>query len=270
MQTARITHLADDSGETEKVVMLDGHPREVVRHDDLVEAYLPEGRLLVVEKRAGRRLFPGLLKGPVDAVDANYRVELTSQARIAGRTCDVIQLLPRDNLRYGYRLCADRQTGLLLKIETLDEQRDSVEQVSFTDVEIGGHPTRASLRPSVPSVEGWNIEHRDSEPADVSQQPWKLDADVGGFHPVTAVHRVFASGRDVVQLVLSDGMASVSIFVEPIRPDAAPRSEGEARKGPINFISRALGQFWLTVVGEVPVQTIRQIAASVGLRETPK
>jgi sigma-E factor negative regulatory protein RseB len=62
--------------------------------------------------------------------------------------------------------------------------------------------------------------------------------------------------------VYSDGLASVSVFIER-SGDPVPVAAGYSSLGAINTYSTLRGGYQITVVGEVPASTVRQIAASV-------
>lgn len=261
VQSTRIAHLVDGSGELEKMELLDGRIREFIRHDDEVRCYVPDRKLVLIESHAKPDQFPALLSAPAADIDANYRVTRVGVERVAGRECNVVSVEPRDGLRYGYKLWTDQATGLLLKAETLGEQGDVLEQVAFTDVSIGAHIDRARLKPSAANTDGWHIEHFESVPEDLESHGFSVNLQLPGFHRTLEAKRTFGQGRVVGQMVYSDGLASVSIFVEPV--GGPGEVEGDATKGPINVVRKKLGDFWLTVVGEVPQTTVRQLADSV-------
>ena len=158
VQASRITHLADASGEHEKLESLDGARREVLRHNDLVHCFMPETKTLLVERRATSDGFPALLSGGTETIARHYRVRYGQVERVAGVECRVIEVEPRDALRFGYRLWMDRRTGLLLKAQTLNEKREVMEQIAFTDVRIGGSVDRSRLKPQF-SSDGWKVEN---------------------------------------------------------------------------------------------------------------
>jgi sigma-E factor negative regulatory protein RseB len=261
MQSSRITHLAEASNELEKLEILDGKIREFIRHDDEVRCYLPDSKLLLIESRAKGDKFPAFLTAAAPDVDAYYNVSRGGVERVAGHNCNVIALEPRDGLRYGYRLWSDQETGLLLKAQTLDDHGTVLEQVGFTDVTIGGRIEKIRLKPTVSSTEGWRVEKFRSVPTDLMAQGWSVGAEPPGFRKIMEVRRTMGSGREVGQIEFSDGLAAISIFIEPLGgPNQTP---GEATKGLINVLALEHGGHWLTVVGEVPAATIRQVAESV-------
>jgi len=261
MQSSRITHLAEASGELEKLEILDGKIREFIRHDDEVRCYIPDSKIVLVETDAKPDKFPALLTSPAPDIDEHYTITRGPIERVAGRNCTLISLEPRDTLRYGYRLWADQETGLLLKAQTVDEHGDVLEQVAFTDIRIGGRIEKAKLRPSATSTDGWRTETYSSEPAELKAQGWSLGVHLPGFHEIREIKRTFGSGREVGQIVISDGLAAISIFIEAA--GAPGQTEGDAQKGPINIVSKRYGNYWLTIVGEAPRETIHKVADSV-------
>lgn len=261
MQSSRITHLSEAGSELEKLEILDGKIREFIRHDDEVRCYLPDSKLLLVESRAKADKFPAFLTAAAPDVDTYYNVTRGGVERVAGHNCSVLSLEPRDSLRYGYRLWSDQETGLLLKAQTLDDHGNVLEQVAFTDVTIGTHIDKTRVKPTIVSTDGWRVEHFRSVPVDLTGQGWSIAAEPPGFRKIMEVQRTMGSGREVGQIVYSDGLAAISVFIEPLGgPNQSP---GEVQKGLINILAKEGGDHWLTVVGEVPSATIRQVADSV-------
>ncbi len=264
VQSSRITHLVDRSGEHEKLEILDGQAREFIRNNDDVRCYVPDSKVVLVEKRAKYDSFPALLtSAPVD-IEQYYRLTLEGNDRVAGRPAQVMRLEAGDRLRYGYRLWFDRDTHLLLKAQTVADKGVVIEQVAFTEVTIGGTIDKARIRPSVSSTDGWRIETNRTSPIDLARAGWLLNKPVAGFRKVMEVRRAFGSREDVSQMVYSDGLAAISIFIEPSQPPGA--SEGNASKGPINVVTRKHGDHWLTVVGDVPGEAVRQMADAIAFK----
>ncbi|TFV90313.1 transcriptional regulator [Oxalobacteraceae bacterium OM1] len=272
-RTSRITHVLDGRSEIEKLEILDGKPREYIRNNDEVICYVPEARTLLVEKRATQELFPALLGNvPADLADY-YDVRKGEAARIAGQECQSLVLEPRDKLRYGYKLWADKATGLLLRAQTLNEQHEIVEQISFTQVSIG-NIERSRARPSYMNTQGWHVENAVLGQTNLSG--WSVKSLPPGFKKIREVKRLVSDApaaagghasvvaqREVSQIVYSDGLAAISVFVEP---GSQSRTEGSAQQGAMNIVGKRHGDFWLTIVGEVPAAAIRQVANSIEYR----
>lgn len=261
VQSTRITHVVDKSGEHEKLELLDGQEREFVRHGEDVKCYVPDRKLILVEKRAKYDSFPALLTGTPSSLESLYEMSSDGADRIAGRPVVAIRLKPRDDRRYGFRLWYDRDTHLLMKAQTLSDKGGVIEQVSFTDIVIGAGVDPAKVRPTATSTEGWRTEVSSMVPADLARDGWSIAQPVEGFRKVMEVKRAFGARSDVGQIVYSDGLSTISVFIEPGIPPGGV--EGDAAKGPIHVVTRKKGDYWLTIVGDAPGDSVRRMAAGV-------
>ncbi len=260
LHTSRIIHTHKAKEAIERIEMLDGPPNEIVRRGEEIIWYLPRERRIISDRQIGARSFPGLAQFSNTQLTDHYRFRLLEKDRVAGRNTTVMQLQPIDNLRYGYRFWFDQSSGLLLRAQSISERGDVVAQIGFSEVTIGSLPA-SRLRERVTATQGWQTEIAISGPADVSGWAFRLPA---GFSRLAAQRRVIATkqsgigeARDVVQIVCSDGLASISIFIEPW---SAARSLNPVQAGALNMVGKRIGKFWLTIVGEVPMVAIRLVA----------
>ncbi len=266
MRTSRITHLYDGASSQERVQTLDGKPREFIRvrteNNDEVRCLIPESRRIIVEHRAIDDPFPGLIGAPAEAILERYSLKVGGVERVAGIECRVVSLEPLDALRYGYRLCVERATGLLLKAQTLNAQRQLMEQVAFSDIRVGERIDRARLKPAWPT-DGWAVERSEYRQADLDKAGWSVPTPEGFRRTKEVARRV--GTRDAMQVVFSDGLATVSVFIEP---SAKGVEAGDAVRmtGPTAAYSRRIGEALITVVGEVPPAAVRTVADSVEYR----
>jgi sigma-E factor negative regulatory protein RseB len=270
-RTSRITHVKSGKNEYEKLEVLDGKPREYIRTNDEIICYVPDSKSLLVEKRVTQEVFPALPNANPAKLGDYYRLSLDGVGRVAGYPAQAILLAPRDNLRYGYKLWAEKKTGLLLRAQTLNEKGDVVEQISFTQIEIGKIDL-SRTRSSILNTQGWHIERAAMESANLSG--WTVRAMPPGFRKIREVKRLVTNGannsvragsqtqqpREMAQMVYSDGLAAISIFIEP---GSASRAEGFMQQGAMNIAGKRQGDFWLTIVGEVPAVAIKQVANSI-------
>jgi len=260
IQSSRLVHVIDGTGERERLEILDGQPREYLRHNDEIQCLIPERKTVLMEPRRGDR-FPGLLLGnPVD-LERHYDIRVQEKLhRVADRQCRVITIQPRDTQRYGYRLCADVTTNLLLRAQTVDSHQSVVEQVSFSSIRMGDG-VNANELVSPWNTRDWNIIQPKIETIDLAAEGWRIPAPAG-FVSVMQVSR--SMGRsNVSQLVLSDGLAAISVFIEPYDDQRDhPMSDGAVRRGAINIYGTRIADFWLTALGEVPAETLEQLATS--------
>jgi sigma-E factor negative regulatory protein RseB len=258
-ETSRITHYVDSSGDIEKLEVMDGAPREIVRTRDTVRCYLPEAKVVKVDRRSGERDFPALLPEQVSALAQHYDLSLGEQKRVAGYDCRAVVLKPKDDLRYGYRLYADAASGMLLKVVTVDPAGRDVEQITFTELKLG-HVGRDKVKPRHLSG-SWKIEDAAAAPATLAG--WSVHPELPGFRKIVELKRRLES-KPVGQMVYSDGIAAVSVFIEPLE-GRSPRT-GLASMGAINIYTREVANHMVTVVGEAPAGSVQRIAESVEYR----
>lgn len=257
-ETSRITRYADARGDIEKLEALDGLPREIVRTKDTVRCYLPESRVVKVDRRPERE-FPALVPERISALALHYDISLGETRRIAGFDCQAVVLMPKDNLRYGYKLYADVVSGMLMRAVTVDVQGREVEQFTFTQLNIG-NVTRDMVRPRA-GVGAWRVE--DAEPAPAHLAGWGLATELPGFHKISELKRRLGESRPVGQMVYSDGLAAVSVFIEPLQDRHEPVRTGLASMGAINIYRREVANHMVTVVGEAPALSVQRIADAV-------
>lgn len=260
IRTSRITHRPTAKSATEKIEILDGRSQETIRTGEEIMHYLPDERRIVIERRGREPQFPDMLPPDSREIVRYYTVRSLGEDRVAGRDTHGIALEPRDGLRYGYRFWTDRSTGLLLRAQTLSEKGEIIEQIAFTQIEIG-KVRPSQLKTRYTDTRGWRIE---TVPATAHYASgWRAGWLPGGFRPVRSARHTLGNtdkagdARDVVQLAFSDGLAGISVFIEPWSPQHA---DLPLQQGSLNMMGKRHGKFWLTIVGEVPLVTIRQIA----------
>jgi sigma-E factor negative regulatory protein RseB len=251
VQTMRISHSVRGNMESEQITRLTGTSARVVRTEHPLDCIHPGHRLV----RIGRH-YTG--SGEDCGVAAYYRLQMAGSSRVAGREAVVMNVLPRDNYRYGYRLALDRETGLLLKTQTVARDGQVLEQFQFADVHIGDvedggmrvevvhEAAHVHGSPRPPGAEGtvrWTVRWL--------PDGFMMTDDVEG----TSYNRTY-----------TDGLASFSVFVEPV---AGLRQEGsgQAREGGTTAYTQGLlisgKPALVTVLGEVPVNTARRVADSI-------
>lgn len=262
MTSSRVVHLVDGTGERERIEMLDGEPRELVRHNDMIHSLLPRRKIVVIEQRRGER-FPSLLLGDGGSVAQHYDVVVLSEPeRVAGRECTVVMLRPRDVYRYGHALCVDTKSHLLLKAQTVTASNEVIDQVAFSTLTMGEDVADDRVSASW-NTENWHVIETPMVAIDLAEKGWRIPRPPG-FEVITQVSRPLRADEFVNQLVLSDGLAAISVFVEPYDPDRHLASgQGGVHKGPLSVFRKRIGDFWLTTLGQVPADTLRDIAERV-------
>ncbi len=260
-ETSRITRYVDSAGDIERLEVMDGMPREIVRTKDTVRCYLPGARLVKVDRRTERD-FPALLPERITALARHYDISLGETRRIAGYDCQAVVLTPRDNLRYGYRLYADTQSGMLLRAVTVDAAGEQVEQFTFTQLTIGG--VSRQMVKSRHASRSWRIEDTEAAPARLAG--WGLSSELPGFQKIIELKRRLGESRSAGQVVYSDGLAAVSVFIESLEGRSDPVRTGLSSMGAIHIYTREVANHMVTVVGEAPAASVQRIANAVEYR----
>lgn len=261
-ETSRIRHLVDEIGEMEKIESLDGPIREIIRNKEEVWCYMPELKAIKIDRAQAKRFFPALITDPAQHFNEGYVIKLRNKDRVAGRDCQQIHLDPKDQFRYGYRLCADIESGLLLRAATVRGREELVEHFSFSDVSIGQLIMRDTLKSNF-SDENW-VRH---SPPVAELSGWMVKNLPPGFKKQVELRRTLANrAGPVTQLLYSDGLASISVFIEP-RKGEPKETIRPSQQGAVSFYARQIAEHNIVVVGEVPAIAVMEIANSVA-RET--
>jgi sigma-E factor negative regulatory protein RseB len=267
LSTVRITHVNTGGDETERVEPLDGPAFEIVRRNEEMFCYFPDAKTVRLDRRITARFFPSILNGPVDTIAKSYDVKLGKSERVLGYDCQWIRLDPRDDKRYPQRLCAEVNSGLVIRAKTFDERRHVIEQYTFTDLRVGSQVVRSDVKSIFEArVKRWTTDAQPRDEAKSVDTGWIVADAPKGFHKVTELKRSLPGRpQPVSQIVYTDGVASISVFVEP---NAAPvrTSEAATEEGTTTFFVRPMGDQVVTVLGEVPLATAQQVGRSVSRR----
>ncbi len=262
LETVRIAHVAGESGEIERLETLDGSPREVIRREGEVRCVLPKLKTVIIDRQASRRTFPGRLPMSVSTLSEHYRIAKGAESRVAGRTSQIVMLEPRDNLRYGHQLWADAESGLLLKARMVDEGGELIEQFAFNEVQIGGEIDPSLLQARYNAAPDWRILNAHGNDTKAQEIGWQLTDALPGYRLMSSIRReVGVDGHEALHLVYSDGLTSISVFIEPDTGAPHPGSDakGFLSAGSIGVYARAVDGQRLTVLGEAPREALRRL-----------
>jgi sigma-E factor negative regulatory protein RseB len=267
MESLHLVHSAADGEQRERLRSLNGVSREVVRDNHSIICVLPDSRSVSAELRSG-----GLSGGEQAAFDpeqlsVNYDFFLQGKGRIAGRSAKIVVVVPRDDYRYGHRLFLDEESALPLKTELLDSAGEPVSQVMFTSlrinpgIEIGAEDEQPALGQDhyswVYQKPARRMQESGNEAAD-----WLFPKLPKGFRLSVHAKRSADNRRqEIDHFVFTDGLATFSVYVE--QGGANNGLIGESRMGAINVYGAQHNEYHITAVGEVPLQTVRELAQSV-------
>ncbi len=271
MASARIWHVCDGEQQMERVETLTGAPRSTFRRNDQVITFAPDIKVAVTERRESLGLFPGLLRSGDSAITQFYDARQVGSERVAGFDCDVVLLAPKDKLRFGYRVWSEKKTGLVVKLQTLDVDGRVLEQSAFSELQLDVPVSMDKLAQMMGNTQGYRVEKPEMVKTTALAEGWVLKTPVPGFKPMSCYKRPLAAGEspnqdNTMQWIFSDGLASVSLFVEvfDLRRHA---HEGVLAMGATQTLTRRINDWWLTVVGEVPVQTLQAFAQGLERRK---
>src|SRR5207253_2703579 len=253
MSSARIWHAQEGDVQVERVEALTGAPRSVFRRNEQVVTFFPEAHVVRTERRESLGLFTSLLKSSESAIPEFYVARRVGGDRVAGFETDVVQLAPRDNLRFGYRIWSERKSGLVVKLQTVDGDGHVLEQSAFSELALDT-PVRADkLTQMMGATQGWRVESLDIAKTTADAEGWQLRAPPPGFKPISCYKRPVAgqpAPEGAMQWVFSDGLAAVSLVLAPF--DARRHmQEGLFASGATQTLTRRVQDWWLTAVGEV-------------------
>jgi sigma-E factor negative regulatory protein RseB len=261
-ETLHIVHRNQGGQEGERILSLDGMGREIVRQGDRVQGIFPDRRIVLFETRSDVSPLVSVLPTNAAELEPHYEIKLRGAARVAERPAQMLEIKPRDEYRYGYMLWLDQETAMPLQSQLIDEQGQLVEQILFTEIEVPADIPAEALATTIDTTGFTTLQAPQAEPL-AAEIPWRAASVPGGFKLSVATQSPIAgSDTPVEHLVYSDGLATVSVFIE----DPATKAEvgeGFSTVGSTNAYSLTLSGRKVTAMGEVPRQTVRTIASSL-------
>lgn len=267
MDVMRILHKRDENGEREKLIALTGHAREIIRNNDTVTCIFPDTQEVMVE-RSRTQGFTSRIPETIDLIAAYYDFSTIGEERVAGRDTWVVNISPKDEFRYGYRLWIDMENYLLLKSEMLDGEDKSLETVMFTELLVRNSIDDAKFLPSITGNEyTWHQFNQSAiSSANESQtedNSWQATWMPEGFKLNVSGESVSSDTDPTMEhMIFTDGISTVSIFIEKLN-SVNPINNGSLNMGGVNVYSTTWSGFQITAIGEVPQPTVVRMADSV-------
>jgi sigma-E factor negative regulatory protein RseB len=269
MASARIWHVCNGDQQLERVETLSGTPRAIFRRNDQVITFFPASRVAVAEVRESLGLFPNLLKSSDTSIGDYYHLRKVGTERIAGFDADIAHLAPKDRLRYGYRVWSESKTGLVIQLQTLDLDGRVLEQAAFSELQLDA-PVNVGKLAKMGNTDGYRVFRPDLQKTSADAQGWRLQREVDGFKSVGCYQRPAAVAvvagvvpPSTMQWIFSDGIATVSLFVEAFDARRHQREGITDMGGATHTLTRRLGDWWATVVGEVPAPTLMALVQAL-------
>lgn len=270
LSTLRVTHGIDENGDWESLEALNGEPRNIFRHNNRVVSIYPERELVTIRHTDGKQALHPRLPENIDQLELFYTMDRLDDDRIADHPALVVDLQPKDRYRYGYRYWVDKDTGMLLRCDLVSEDDEVVEQMMFTSLEY--LPEKPVHRFEMQQFERFKKKQLDEVVVEVmNSEPieWTINQLPQGFmmtqrtmrHSKPASSQPQETKPDLLHMVYSDGLASVSVFIEK-NQGSGKHVVGASSMGAVNAFGHPVGDSFVTVVGEVPVKTVKSMAQS--------
>ena len=270
IDTTRLAHRVTADGQQERLQTLSGEPREVIRHDNHCECEWPLRKEVVFGDFPGvRSRMSGERFAHPEALNANYHIVSLGDSRVADRACHVVGLVPRDRFRYGYKLCVDKESHLLLRMSIYNDQGRPIEHDFFTAIQFRPQGNNAPSEdwPDIPMDSpdaippGYKVVERGhglaADPL-TPEEGWVVSPDLPGYTIKSRVWRTNpVTGHRFEHMVVTDGLSTASVFVEDMpQPKAL---DPDAAKYGMNIAVRQVGPVRLTVIGDLPMAAVEQI-----------
>jgi sigma-E factor negative regulatory protein RseB len=265
VESLKLIHKHDSSGEFQRIVHLSGEAREVIRNNDVVTCYMPDSQSVMVgERRFNNHLLSRLTKNFGD-FEGQYEFVIDGKGRIADRDSTIILIRPKDGFRYGYRFWIDDNSGLLLKSGLLAADGSVLEQLMFVELDIVDSIPETMLKPAVngDSYTWHNGRQKTAEQAGTTTNNWQIGRMPDGFVITDRSKQKMPDKNDPVDyMMVTDGLASISVYIEQFGAQNHGLI-GATSMGAVNIFGYLLADHHVTVVGEVPKQTVQMIAESI-------
>lgn len=267
IQSAKIWHVCEGGQQVERVEALTGAARSTFRHNEKMVTFMPDQKLVRHEKREMLSSFPEIVQSADHRISDFYKLKLEGTERIAGVEADIAVLVPKDTMRFGYRVWTEQKKGLVVKLQTLDVDGRVLEQAAFSELLMDAPVKMDKLLQMMGKVDGMRVEQPTLVKTTARAEGWYLPASVAGFKPISCYKRPAAASAastsdDSMQWVFSDGLASVSLFLESYDRQRHNKESGMSM-GATHTLTRHIGSYWLTAMGEVPMATLKQFASGL-------
>lgn len=259
-------HRNIDGDISERLYSLNGEAREIIRDNDALTCIWPDSQSVVIDTSVINSQLPAQLPVDLSLLSDNYDFNVMGEERIADLNTVIVSIKPKDSYRYGYQYWIDQDSDLLVRTTVMNEVGKVVEQLMFTQLQIS--PVEDQLLKPVSksgTFQKHEIKpHASAAPIKVADSQWRVRMLPNGFN--LTMHQRKIKPKVVEHLVFSDGMSSLSVFIE--KKSKAPQVlTGYSNMGAVNAFGRYEDNFHITAVGEVPPQTARLIGEALTLQK---
>jgi len=263
LESMSILHVKDRNGMRERLVSLNGEAREILRDNNNFTCVWPSSRQVVVDQSNKSMTSPIRVPGDVARLSNYYKFVLAGKDRIADHAAVIVSIKPVDEYRYGMKVWINEDNGLLLQSVLEGEQGQPIEQIMFTELSLLQYEDlgRYSILPEIDSSYTLIRAHNGEDTMTLQGDArWQLQTLPAGFRVESTFRKKMSDSEDYIQhIIITDGMASVSVFIEPTSEQSL---SGESSMGAVNAYGLRLNEYSVIAIGEVPAITVKQLAES--------
>lgn len=269
VEAMEVLHKVVDGRVFERMTSQSSPAREFIRSGEKLHCIVAARKEVMVDLWQNQNPLMSSLPVYSKALEELYRFELSDDAKpVAGRETVSLAIVPRDGYRYGYRILLDKDTAMPLKCDSVDQNGQLIESLQFTSIEYDPDFAEKAFEATLNTEDfRWIEPHPQRKQEALTESQWRAERVPQGF--ALSISQVEVNGDNRVEHhVYSDGLASVSVFAAP-RNDGEEPMSGASRLGVTNAFGRVEGDFQITVIGEVPVDTVRFFGTSFRPRAIP-
>lgn len=269
-RSVQITHMNDNGRELTRNMVLDnklqaGQAREVFSQGSDIVIFHPKNDKVIIEKRRGQNLFPAMLPVNLQSLKLSYIARVGMLDYVAGRQAQIIELIPKDAYRYSYKIWTDTEYGLLVKMTLLNDKTETLEQIAFQELSMLNSHDLNWFQPKIDASKNYVME--DATSPNRVHTNWIVAELPPGYIKVDHIE-LMVNGKNspINQMIFSDGIASVSLFIEPIIKGMRTKT-GHKLVGSTNICANVINGYQVVVVGEVPLATVQMISKAVSFKK---
>lgn len=264
LESMSITHIRSATGVKERLYSLNGEAREVFRDDENLTCVWPGSKKIIKDEVKKSSFSPLWIPDDVKRLAKFYQFELVGADRVADRNASILKIKPKDGMRYGMQIWVDTAEGFLLKSLLMSSNGDVLEQVMFTKIEsIAEEQISAMSLLATPAQSDFSLVQSHSNVSGTMIMPdksWNIEVLPKGFWLESSYRKPSTKGQSVYHMVFTDGLASLSVFIEKQSTESLM---GSSSMGAINAYGAIINGYSVTAVGEVPQATVKHLVSSI-------
>jgi len=262
LESMSIAHGSKDGRIWVGLQSLNGEPRQLIHENGEVISIFPGKQLVSINEMTSNLPFHPDLPKDIKQLNKHYELSLQGQDRVANRDTQIIQVKPKDGFRYGFKYWLDKDTGLMLRCDVINQRKKVLEHMMFTEFEyMQSPPAMAFKQTAIPKT--FKVIRQNESDSKKADNSWSVNQLPKGFMLTKNIIKPMRKKQNSVQqLVFSDGLASVSVFIDQ-NVTAPHRLDGHTKMGSINAFGVMMDKHQITAIGEVPMETVKLIAESI-------